>query len=206
MSDDLLFITPHRFDPTPSTAGCQETLASISNPKASKFDYGNIPSFALGSWLRTPPVGNMSTTYHPAMTSAYDPNAAVNAYSASMAHSARAKAAMIEGSNTQYPRYVQQQPAHSSQQRYADVSVGSQFAAVSAQPSRPLTPKIEQAVQQKAKVNGAGPADSLIYHSLQIPRCITPNGGNLSDFAAQVCSVSYHSAPYRVITEHGVTS
>jgi hypothetical protein len=183
MSDDLLFITPHRSDPTPSRAGCQEILASTRNSKASQFDYGNIPSFAL---LRTPPVGNMSTTYHPAMTSAYDPNAAVNAYSASMAHSARAKAAMIEGTNAQYPRYVQQQPAHSSQQRYADVSAGPQFAAVSAQPSRPLTPKVEQAVQQKPKVNGAGPADSLIYHSLQIPRCITPNGGNLSDFAAQM--------------------
>jgi hypothetical protein len=29
-------------------------------------------------------------------------------------------------------------------------------------------------------------SESLVSHSLQIPKCISPAGGNLSDFAAQV--------------------
>jgi hypothetical protein len=32
----------------------------------------------------------------------------------------------------------------------------------------------------------------LIFHSLQLPKCISPVGGNLSDFAAQVGLISLY--------------
>jgi hypothetical protein len=119
------------------------------------------------------------------MASAYDSNA-VSAYSASIAHSARSKAAMVDGNNAQYPRYVQQQPANPTQQRYNTVPAGTQVAMAATQLSRPMTPKADLTMPQKDKSKGAGPAETLIYHSLQLPRCITPNGGNLAEFAAQV--------------------
>lgn len=156
-----------------------------------KLELGNLPlSFTPGSGLRTPPVEDMSTTYHPAMATAYDSNA-VSAYSASMAHSAhtaRSRAAMIEGAGTKYPHYAQQQPANTSQQRYNPVPVASHAPMASTQPNRPVTPTAEAAmVHDKENIPEGGPAETLIYHSLLLPRCISIHGGNLAEFAAQVC-------------------
>lgn len=46
--------------------------------------------------------------------------------------------------------------------------------------------------EEKLKVPSGGlsstrSSDTLVYHSLTIPRCISPNGGNLAELAAQVC-------------------
>ena len=136
--------------------------------------------------LPTPPVDDMSTTYQPTVASTYD-NHAVHAYSASLAHAARNQAVRVEANQTQYARQPNvQQALVSNHQRLSSVPVASQQLAPSRQPVRLMTPGSEVAMTQKEKSSGRGSSDALIYHSLQIPRCISSNGGNLADFAAQV--------------------
>lgn len=155
-----------------------------------KLGLGHSPTFDLRSGLQTPPFESMSTTYHPAMASAYDSNP-VAAYSVSLAHSARSKAAMMESAGAQYPRYAQQQqqiqqPPIPAQQRYNPVPSGSHVPlSGTAHPTRSLTPKAETKRPPKDKISGNA-HETLIYHSLQLPRCISPTGGNLAEFAAQV--------------------
>jgi hypothetical protein len=51
---------------------------------------------------------------------------------------------------------------------------------------RPSTPPVS------SKTVNKDDSDSLVYHSLQIPKCISPSGGNLADFAAQVSVFTFN--------------
>lgn len=92
-----------------------------------------------------------------------------------------------------YPQRQQQRnlvPDHSNYQ----LAVGNETLRVAAEPSvlsqqpvRAATPTLEGTVKMPS--NGPSPKknlDTLVYHSLTIPRCISPNGGNLAELAAQV--------------------
>lgn len=186
MSDAPSALDSHRYHPSSSTAGCRRAFVPPQVLKLPQLESSNFSCFTPESGLRTPPSDGMSTTYHPAMASAYDANT-VSAYSSTIAHSGRSKVAMVDGNSAQYPRYVQQQhPAHANQQRYSSNSVPSHVPVASAQPTRPVTPKNEHMMPQKEKTKSSGAAETLVYHSLQLPRCINMNGGNLAEFAAQV--------------------
>lgn len=45
-------------------------------------------------------------------------------------------------------------------------------------------------------------SETLIYHSLQIPKCISPKGGNLAEFAAQVSSNCLSGYLDAMLTSH----
>lgn len=69
-------------------------------------------------------------------------------------------------------------------------SAASQRGSLPGHSTQPSTPSSEAAVtgmlSDPAPVSRRG-SDTLVYHSLQIPKCVSENGGNLADFAAQVC-------------------
>jgi hypothetical protein len=91
-------------------------------------------------------------------------------------YTARAPATMNEKS--QYYRYPVKQPEQQHQHRNGSISTASHVQV--GQPVRPSTPSTSTSTAIKID------AESLVYHSLVIPKCISPVGGNLADFAAQM--------------------
>lgn len=153
----------------------------------------------LGSGLRTPPADDMSTTYQPAPT-AYE--YASHSYPSSMTHTSRSKATATVGgttasvghdarTGTQYYIYSSQQPQHapvpSSQPKNSSFSTSQTLLSSSSSHTKPSTPTSATiSVSSKRAASTRKSSETLIYHSLQIPKCISANGGNLADFAAQV--------------------
>lgn len=143
-----------------------------------------------GSGLRTPPVDDMSTTYHSTLP-VYDGHV-IHGYPAMAPHATRPKAVVDDGRSTQQHRYPAHaaQPASASLARNSNTSSHStaQLSHTCSRPStRPSTPTPE--VFDVGKPDGTTTrrgSDTLIYHSLQIPKCISAHGGSLSDFAAQM--------------------
>ncbi|KAM3439693.1 hypothetical protein NHJ13734_003574 [Beauveria thailandica] len=147
----------------------------------------------LASRVRSRPLAdNMSATYQSSF-SAYD-HAAHN-YPAAVAQPSRPKAMAADPRSLQYLRYppqpgqqpVQQQAL--SQPQHAlrhDVPTRSQQPPRDSRYlTRPPTPTSETTMpvqESRSRRN----SDTLIFHSLQIPKCISPAGGNLADFAAQM--------------------
>lgn len=130
----------------------------------------------------------MSTAYHPAMP-AYDGHAIHSYPSSAMAHLGRSRPLMDDTRSSQHYRGPSQQaqPAPAFQARNGPSSTASFHDAVSRRPTRPSTPTPEAVLTVKKDLDTSrNPSETLIYHSLQIPKCISPDGGNLSDFAAHV--------------------
>ncbi|PHH71973.1 hypothetical protein CDD83_5061 [Cordyceps sp. RAO-2017] len=141
---------------------------------------------ALGSGLRTPPVDDMSTAYHPAMP-VYD-GRPMHGYPASaMVHAGRSRAMADEAKNAHHYRCQPTQTAYAYQTRNASHLANQLPDPSSRRSTRPSTPSSDSTVTTKQDKDAAPQSsETLIYHSLQIPKCISPEGGNLSDFAAQV--------------------
>jgi hypothetical protein len=90
-------------------------------------------------------------------------------------------------SQATYNHYYQQEqathelhPTQVPQHRNGSISTASQAVPVVGQAVRPSTPSASTSTATK------NDAESLVYHSLVIPKCISPAGGNLADFAAQM--------------------
>ncbi|KAM0561438.1 hypothetical protein ACHAPJ_003319 [Fusarium lateritium] len=167
----------------------------------------------LGNGLKTPPFDDMSTVFQPSLAS-YDSHAIHN-YPAAVPQAARATAAMNDTRGSQYYRYPVQHPQQQqqpqpqsqpqttynhyyqqeqsthpqhelhptsvvSQHRNGSISTVPHAVPASAQPVRPSISPASSATLNKDD------SESLVYHSLQIPKCISPAGGNLADFAAQM--------------------
>lgn len=130
----------------------------------------------LGTGLRTPPVDDMSTTYQQA-PAAYDSHA-LRSYASSMAHAGRPKAAAASEARTANVQYYRYPPLQQNQQARNVHTTPSDRSAKSTTPA--------SVVSAKDAVPSRRSSDTLIYHSLQIPRCISASGGSLTDFAAQV--------------------
>ncbi|KAL7947050.1 hypothetical protein V8C42DRAFT_352457 [Trichoderma barbatum] len=128
----------------------------------------------------------MSTTYQQA-PAAYDSHA-LRSYASSIAHPRASAAAAVgphEARNAaaQYYRYPLQQnqlaQIPTSQSRN-----GTLHGTPSDRSTKSATPA--SSVSAKEAISSRRSPDTLIYHSLQIPRCISSNGGSLTDFAAQM--------------------
>ncbi|SPJ84042.1 uncharacterized protein FTOL_10558 [Fusarium torulosum] len=208
MSVDTLLATLN-FPPSPPHGpGTRERgfPSSIKLPQLpARFD--NILSLANG--LKTPPTDNMSTAFQPPLAS-WDSHAIHNYPDVPQA--ARSAAAMNDTRSSQYYRYPahqQEQQQHQSQpqttynhyyqqeqsthlqhelhpasqvsqQRNGSISTVPQAVPAVGQAVRPSTPPVS------SKTVNKDDSESLVYHSLQIPKCISPSGGNLADFAAQM--------------------
>ncbi|KAK2681450.1 Cyclin PHO80-like [Fusarium oxysporum f. sp. vasinfectum] len=134
--------------------------SSIQLPKLhSRFD--NTPSSRNG--LRTPPTDEMSTVFQPQLASWE--NHAIHNYPAAAPQTARPAAPLDLHPTSQV-----------SQQRNGSISAESQAVGQTVRPSTPAS----------TASGSKDESESLVYHSLQIPKCISPSGGNLADFAAQM--------------------
>lgn len=92
---------------------------------------------------------------------------------------------------------MQQTQAQSQQPQYQswpakDISfTAANQLPPTAQPQQPAVQPASPASGGSLSVPRSGPmsrrnSETLVYHSLEIPRCISPNGGNLAELAAQM--------------------
>lgn len=148
----------------------------------------------------------MSTAYQ-APLAAYESHA-MHGYPLPHTQVGRTKTAMADNAKAQIYRPSTQQP-HLSQHplssnwrsRQTTFSGAPTLVSNSQTISRPPSPSSTTtlALPQTSQPSKKG-SETLIYHSLEIPQCISPNGGNLADFAAQVCS---DARAYGIIPANG---
>ncbi|KAK2605904.1 hypothetical protein QQS21_003744 [Conoideocrella luteorostrata] len=130
----------------------------------------------------------MSATYHhPAVAAPYDGHS-IHPYNAAMAQSSHGhlKPVMDDARSSQQYRYPSQQIQEQPNGQY-NASNAQASDNLLHQTSGPATPATDTSVAttQSGSVSRRG-SDTLIYHSLQLSKCISPKGGNLPDFAAQM--------------------
>ncbi|KAG5929529.1 hypothetical protein E4U42_005556 [Claviceps africana] len=140
-----------------------------------------LASTNVGSGLRTPPIDDMSAAYQPAV--AYNGHHSRHPCSATLAQANHLKPVVDDVRAAQQYRYPSQQIQ--PQRRDDHHSPSAQLADTTGpHASDPVTPVSAPAETTKMKARTG--SETLIYHSLQLPACISPTGGNLSDFAAQM--------------------
>lgn len=143
----------------------------------------------LANGLQTPPVDDMSTTYQQ-VPAAYDSHA-LRSYTSAIAHPSRPKTVAVAGFNDarQYGRYpaVQQNQHQHQHQIPLSQTLHAPLHSTPSDRSTKSTPA--SVVSAKDAASSRRSSEALIYHSLQIPRCISPSGGSLADFAAQVSRI-----------------
>lgn len=164
----------------------QTSFTATYSQKDSRFDLGAGASLYRGG-LRTPPTDAMSATYHAPHLVSYDSHV-LPSYPSSVAQARGPKAVMAEAARApQYPRY--QQPANTYSQPPQPVtnpaSGTSQYSTTSRHSTRPSTPT-SGAIGKPDGTSSRKGSSALVLHSLSIPSCINPKGGNLADFAAQI--------------------
>ncbi|PTB48513.1 hypothetical protein M431DRAFT_487511 [Trichoderma harzianum CBS 226.95] len=144
------------------------------------------PHHRLHLGLRTPPVDEMSTTYQQA-PAAYDSHA-LRSYASSIAHPRTSTSAAVASHDArnaaaQYYRYPTQQ-SQTAQSSTSQSRTATLHGTPSDRSTKSATPA--SSVSAKDTISSRRSPETLIYHSLQIPRCISSNGGSLADFAAQM--------------------
>ncbi|KAK1597078.1 cyclin [Colletotrichum navitas] len=130
----------------------------------------------------------MSATYHAPHLVAYDSHV-LPSYPSAVAQARGPKAVMAEAARAapQYSRYTQPTNSYSqTQQSVTNPASGtSQYSTTSRHSTRPSTPTSGAIGKSDGTVSRKG-SSALVLHSLSIPSCINPKGGNLADFAAQI--------------------
>ncbi|KAI1759176.1 hypothetical protein GGR53DRAFT_167358 [Hypoxylon sp. FL1150] len=141
--------------------------------------------------LRTPPTeSNMNATYqNPVLSNTYNSHVALARQPTGMAQTGRVGGGFCDASNPspypvahppRRPQYQQPQPAQ---------AIISQQPHPSSRPStRSTTPNSCGSLSGSLSVHSEGTISkkdsTMVTHSLRLPPCISPNGGNLDDFAA----------------------
>ncbi|GKT49774.1 meiotically up-regulated gene 80 protein [Colletotrichum spaethianum] len=121
----------------------------------------------------------MSATYHAPQLVAYDSHV-LPSYPSAVAQARGPKAVMADSARApQYSRYSQ--PTTS----YSQPSSRHQYSTTSRHSTRPSTPTSGAIGKSDGTASRKG-SSALVLHSLSIPSCINPKGGNLADFAAQI--------------------
>ncbi|KAG5940304.1 hypothetical protein E4U53_007614 [Claviceps sorghi] len=140
-----------------------------------------LTSANVGNGLETPPIEEMSAAYQPAV--AYNGHHSRHPCSATLAQPNHLKPVMDDVRTAQQYRYPSQQIQ--PQRKDDHHSPSAQLADMTGlHASGPVTPV--SAPTETTKMKSGRGSETLIYHSLQLPECISPSGGNLSDFAAQM--------------------
>lgn len=143
------------------------------------------------SSLGTHPGYKMSAVYHGPQAVAYDSRLPAHEHH-TLAQIERSRPYAQDAHNAMenYDRhpaqnhFQQYQPQVPPQARHL---VNSASHPGSRLPTRPSTPNSTHSSHPASGTNSAnGDAQSMVLHSLQVPACISPKGGNLADFAAQV--------------------
>ena len=163
-----------------------------------------------GGGLRTPPAEDgMGTTYqhNPVLSSTYDSHVALARQPNGLGQASRPGVSLCDAAlnqmsrpqpvaiqqhlqpqaQQQFPHQQQhiahpQQPSHLQQVHHA--SSLAPPSTTSRHSTRPSTPSSTTSTSQHHEGTVSRRDSTLVMHSLQLPACISPNGGNLDDFAA----------------------
>jgi hypothetical protein len=164
--------------------------------------------------LRTPPAElNMSTAYHshnPVLSSTYDSHVSLARQPSALAQASRSGSVLCDAAvnhmsrshplQPQVPQQHQQYPHHPHPQQQqqpqyqTQAQPGSSLVPTSSHPrsgaskssTRPSTPSSTATSHSQHEGTVSKSSSTMVTHSLQLPSCISPNGGNLDDFAALV--------------------
>ncbi|OIW22739.1 hypothetical protein CONLIGDRAFT_552219, partial [Coniochaeta ligniaria NRRL 30616] len=146
----------------------------------------------------------MGTTYQvPNMASYENNHVHHSAYASKLGHAERTRGALgdsIYDATTRYstsqehahqPQYQQAYSHHQQQtqpQRHtrASHSTTNSQPSTSRPPTRPTTPSSAMSGKSQSDAATAARDAAMVLHNLQIPTCISPNGGDLADFTAQI--------------------
>lgn len=201
MSAGVSLTAPY-YPPSPSTGFGSRRVNLSSTHIALPRLPGLKHDVAVGlvrSGLRTPPVEDMSITYE-SMLPSHDSHA-MHAYPTSMAHVGRSRTGFNDTRSSQYYRYpsqhqqqLQNQPQQQqaqvvsqSQPRNGSLSWATQPAPTSQYSTQASTPGSGTIVgSSKDGSSSRRGSETLVFHSLQMPKVISETPGNLADFAAQV--------------------
>lgn len=173
-----------RFSP-PRSSSCQKRT-----PLSSQRFAGKVAHRTTGS-LGTHPGYKMSAIYHGPQAVAYESRLPAHEHH-TLAQIERSRPYAQEAHNSMenYDRHPAQnhfQQYQSQVPQQARHLVNSASHPGSRLPTRPSTPNSTHSSHPASGTNSAnGDAQSMVLHSLQVPACISPKGGNLADFAAQV--------------------
>lgn len=173
-----------RFSP-PRSSSCQKRT-----PLSSQRFTGKVALRTTGS-LGTHPGYKMSAIYHGPQAVAYESRLPAHEHH-TLAQIERSRPYAQEAHNgmENYDRHPAQnhfQQYQSQVPQQARHLVNSASHPGSRLPTRPSTPNSTHSSHPASGTNSAnGDAQSMVLHSLQVPACISPKGGNLADFAAQV--------------------
>ncbi|OLN87133.1 Meiotically up-regulated gene 80 protein 2 [Colletotrichum chlorophyti] len=129
----------------------------------------------------------MSAAYHAHHVVAYD-NHVLPSYPSTVAQARVPKPVVAEAARApQHARYPQPNNTYSQTQQTVTnpASAVSQYSTTSRHSARLSTPP-SGAISKPDGSASQSDASALVLHSLQIPNCINPKGGNLADFAAQI--------------------
>jgi hypothetical protein len=158
--------------------------------------------------LRTPPAEDkMSTAYHnhsAVLSSTYDSHVALARQPGTLAQASRASGVLCDVNQIsrnqpqqQPQQYQQQQPQYQSQQIHHTSSFAPAnphpHSASSRHSTRPSTPSSTGTSHAHSEGTVSRRESTMVMHSLQLPSCISPHGGNLDDFAALVGSFPFHA-------------
>ncbi|TPX13034.1 uncharacterized protein E0L32_006460 [Thyridium curvatum] len=155
-----------------------------------------------GSGLRTPPPDEMTTTYQAPNLDPYDTHhhATLSQYASALAQADRTRVALsdAQAAMSAYNRYPQSKPQLPQPNPRAILASSSATTASqpsSRHPTRPSTP-ISNPPMSSLSDSGISRRDSaMVMHSLEIPRCISPKGGSLANFAAQLTCLFWFETP-----------
>lgn len=169
----------------PRSSSCQKRTPLSSHQFA-----GKVAHRATSS-LRTHPGHKMSAIYHGPQAVAYESRLPGHEHhTLAQIERSRPYAQETHSGMENYERH----PAQSHFQQYqpqvppqARHLVNTASHPGSRLPTRPSTPNSTHSSHPASGTNSAnGDVQSMVLHSLQVPACISPKGGNLADFAAQV--------------------
>ncbi|KAI1105665.1 hypothetical protein F4804DRAFT_341005 [Jackrogersella minutella] len=136
--------------------------------------------------LRTPPAeNNMNATYHnPVLSNTYNSHVALARQPNALVQTGRSGGALCDAIINPFPTaHPPHQPQY-QQPHPAQVVVPQQPQPSSRPSTRSTTPASTGTLSVRSEGTVSRKDSAMVTHSLQLPACISPNGGNLDDFAA----------------------
>ncbi|ROW12536.1 hypothetical protein VMCG_00196 [Cytospora schulzeri] len=208
MSSTLISTTSHhhgfRLSP-PTSTRCQKRLSVLPH-----YPIDEVARRARSS-LGTQTDYKMSAVYHGPQAVAYDSRVPAREHHAlAQMERPRPYAQEAQSSMENYQRY----PSQSQPQQYqppvplqARHVVNQSSHSASRQPTRPSTPNSTHSSHTASAANSTnGDSQSMVLHSLQVPACISPKGGNLADFSAQLTCLFWFESPKILETAENIRS
>ncbi|KAI1393161.1 uncharacterized protein F4822DRAFT_435569 [Hypoxylon trugodes] len=160
--------------------------------------------------LRTPPAENMNATYHhPVLSNTYNSHVALARQPHAMVQTGRTGGSLCDIVMNQFhTTHPPQQLQHSQYQQphpnTAQVITSQPQAHPSSKPStQPTTPASTGPLSARCEGTVSKKDSTMVTHNLQLPSCISLNGGNLDDFAAlMTCFFWFETMDTIVAAEH----